>query len=134
MDLKLKALSSALIATIAGLFIAAIATHNHTSPYAAIGPFAGCYSNGADRLMLSPVGEIVTNGTAAGSYKIVSPVGGKHGFLVEANGLNLKGGNGTPLGATRGTGGFFWPISQRALKITFAPRTEMALRKILPSC
>ena len=131
---KSRLISLALVAVIAVLFIAVFATRNRESRYTPIRFFAGCYSNGADRLVLGRGGEITINGRAAGSYKIVSPVGGKHGFLAEANGLSLTGGNGSPMVAAQGAGGFFWPISDDAITITFAPATAMTLRKIRPSC
>ena len=133
-DLNLRVLLFVVVAALVTLFLAAKSTSNREGPYAPTAFFAGCYSNGADRLVLGRGGEIVINGRPAGSYKIVRPVGGKHGFLAEANGLNLTGGNGAPLGAVQGNGGFLWPISHDAINITFAPATVITLRRILPSC
>jgi hypothetical protein len=83
--------------------------------------------------MLRANGGLDINGTAAGAYRIVKPVGGKHGYLVEASGLTLAGGNGALVGAAQGTGGFLWAINDDTLDITFAPDVVMTLRKMPPS-
>jgi hypothetical protein len=123
------------MAVITSLFIAVLATRDRQSPYVPNGSFAGCYRNGMDRLVLGTGGDIKINGSAAGSYKIVKPVGGKHGFLVEADKLRLTGGRGTPVRAEQGDGGFLWPIHGETFDIVFAPGAAMTLRKTkTPTC
>ena len=98
--------------------------------YAARDPFAGCYRDPAGSLLeLNPTGTIHSAGKLAGGYQIVSPVGGKHGYLVEASNLNLMVQDDKVI-AEPGSGGFFWPISQDGeLVVTFAPDTRRVFRK-----
>ena len=94
----------------------------------------GCYSNDHNRLLLLPDSHLRVNGSAAGSYKIVEPVGGKHGYLVEAEGLHLTGGRGKRVTATPGDGGFLWPINDKTLDILFAPDVALRLTKAPLPC
>ena len=129
MDTKSRLLLLVVISGIAGLFVALLATSNRKNSYAPIGSFVGCYSNGIDRFTLGARGDLVVNGVAAGSYQILKPVGGKHGFLLEADKLTLAGGRGTPIRAARGNGGFYWPITGDTLDVLFAPDVEITLQK-----
>ncbi len=128
-----RLVSWALIAVIVGLFIVVIETRNRQPIYASIEPFVGCYSDGANRLLLEANGRLAINGTAAGSSRIVKPVGGKHGYLVEVSGLTLASGRGGLVIATGGTGGFLWPINDRAINLTFAPNAAIALKRTASS-
>lgn len=97
------------------------------SPRAA---FAGCYGDAeGSALELTSAGAIISGGMAVGSYQVVSPVGGKHGYLVEASNLNLSM-VGNRMVAQPGSGGFLWPVSsQGEITITFAPDTRIILKK-----
>lgn len=128
-DLRQRCLTLAPAVVVIGLFAAVYATSNRESRYGPLTQFVGCYSNGRDRLLLLPSGRLRINGTAAGSYKILKPVGGKHGYLVEADGLKLTGGRGVPVAAMPGRDGFFWPISSEAIDVLFAPDIELSLEK-----
>ena len=103
---------------------------NASDRYSSRAAFAGCYSDShGNALELTSGGAIVSGGIAAGSYQIVSPVGGKHDYLVEATKLNLSMA-GNRMFAKPGSGGFFWPVSSEGeLTVTFAPDTRLILRK-----
>jgi hypothetical protein len=123
------------IIVVAALFVSVFATSNRQTRYAPIGSFDGCYADRSDRLLLRADGGIEVNGTAAGSYRIVKPVGGKHGYLVEAKGLKLSSGRGAMMRSTKGTGGFHWRINDEAIDVTFAPDVTATLKKVaLSSC
>jgi hypothetical protein len=96
--------------------------------------FEGCYAGpGISVLRLAPSGQLLNGGERVGSYRIVAPVGGKHGYLVEATGLNIRRlSSGVVM--TPGDGGFLWPIAPSGmLKITFAPDGEYELHR-QPAC
>jgi hypothetical protein len=117
------------MALIAVVFIVIVATSNHSSPYVRISPFVGCYvSADRDRLALADDGHIRFNGVVAGSYRVLAPVGGKHGYLVQAEGLELRR-SGNAVVATAGRGGFFWPIDSQSIQVIFAPSSAIELRK-----
>jgi hypothetical protein len=115
----------------AGLLIAVFATSNRGSPYADSRPFVGCYqSSDGNKLRLSENGHIVVNGVAAGSYRVLAPVGGKHGYLVEAEGLELELNEvGHLIAAQSGHGGFFWDTDGKSLRVIFAPSSEIAFQR-----
>lgn len=121
--------SWALITLVVGLLIVVIETRNRRPIYASIKPFAGCYSDGANRLLLEANGKLSINGTAADLSRIVKPVGGKHGYLMEVSGLTLASGRGDLVVATGGSGSFLWPINDRAINLTFAPDAEIVLKR-----
>jgi len=128
--LRSRLLSLLLLGGIASFFMAVFATQIHQNPYTLVGPFAGCYSNGTDDMVLKPDGELLINRTKAGTFGVLKPVAGKHGFLVEATGLNLVGGSGASIRAAKGDGGFLWPISDKAIDLVFAPDTTVTLRRL----
>lgn len=119
-------------AVVAVLAIVILWTSRWNAPdkYSPRAAFAGCYRDArGTTLELTSTGTIVSGGIAAGSYQIVSPVGGKHGYLVEAANVNL-GMVGDRMVAQPGSGGFFWPVSsQGELTVTFAPDTRLILKK-----
>lgn len=92
--------------------------------------FAGCYRDSAGSFLeLGSTGIIHSVGKRVGTYKIVSPVGGKHGYLVEVSNLQLQLQDDN-LVAQPGSGGFLWPISpQGELTVTFAPDTKRSFHK-----
>ncbi|HET7281861.1 MAG TPA: hypothetical protein VFI67_06025 [Sphingomicrobium sp.] len=117
------------MALIAAVFIAIVVTSNRSSPYVRISQFAGCYvSADGDKLVLSGDGHIHFNGVAAGSYRVLAPVGGKHGYLVEAEGLELRL-SGNAVVTSAGRGGFYWPIDSQTIQVLFAPSREIEMRK-----
>lgn len=90
-------------------------------PYLPKGSYAGCFlAPGGQRLRLSPNGSIVADGQPMGQYKVIAPVGGKHGPLVEATGLNVRSYNGN-VDFVRGSGGFFWKVSNQGLEVMYGP-------------
>ena len=121
-------------AVIGAAFIAIFAISNRSSPYAAPQPFVGCYESPAgDKLQFSTDGQIIMNSSAAGSYRILAPVGGKHGYLVEAQGLDLSQ-SGNSVVARAGHGGFYWPIDGQTLHIIFAPSSQVQFQKAAKEC
>jgi len=128
-NLREKLLALGLAVMVIGLFAAVYATRNRESQYAPVSPFVGCYSNGRDQVRLLATSRLWINGAEAGSYKIVKPVGGKHGYLVEAEGLRLTGGREKPIGAMTGDSGYFWPISDRMIELIFEPDVVLDLTK-----
>jgi hypothetical protein len=92
--------------------------------------FVGCYADGwGNSLELSPTGRIMSENKTVGTYRIVAPVGGKHGYLVQANSINIRT-IGQKLVSESGTGGFLWPVTKTGeLHVIFAPDTEDTLRK-----
>lgn len=123
------------LAAVIGLAVMAYATRNRGGRYAPIAPFVGCYSNGRNHLLLLPNGHLQLNGGAAGTYKIIKPVGGKHGYLVEAEGLHLSGGQQKPIRATIGHAGYFWPLSDQMIELIFESDVVQDLSKAkAPSC
>jgi hypothetical protein len=92
-----------------------------SNPYLPPSSFAGCYTaNNAQRLLLAPDGSLYADGKKAGTYKVVAPVGGKHGALIEATGLNVSSRNSRVTFAP-GSGGFFWDVTDKYLTVVFAP-------------
>ena len=98
-------------------------------PYLPAGSFAGCYvAQDAQRLQLSPDGLISADGEPVGKYRVLAPVGGKHGPLVEAEGLNIAFRNGRVI-FVRGSGGFLWMVSDKDLNVVFAPDGDVQFAK-----
>ena len=96
-------------------------TSCNSAPNLPAGAFAGCYkSQDAQRLLLSVDGSIYANGTRVGNYKVVAPVGGKHGPLIEATGLNVVSQKGS-VTFLPGSGGFLWPVTDRFLSVVAGP-------------
>lgn len=118
------------VVAVLAIFILWTSRWNASDRYSSRDAFAGCYSGaGGSALELTSTGVILSGGIAVGNYQIVSPVGGKHGYLVEAANLNLSMAGNRML-AQSGSGGFFWPISsQGELTVTFAPDTSLTLKK-----
>lgn len=96
--------------------------------------FEGCYVGlGIPALRLAPSGQLINSRGRVGSYHIVAPVGGKHGYLVETSGLNIKSQKAS-VTIMPGEGGFLWPITPSGeLTVTFAPDGEYQLHR-QPSC
>ena len=116
---------------IVGFFAIILATSNWGSPYTAPEPFLGCYSDqNGNRLQLSRGGNFAINGSSVGSYKILAPVGGKHGYLVETDGLRLSR-IGDSIRATPGRHGYgyLWAIDQQSLRVIFERDNEFDLTK-----
>lgn len=109
------------------LFSNGLSESNKYSPRDA---FAGCYRGvGGSDLELATSGNIRSNGIDVGRYQIVSPVGGKHGYLVEASHVDMHMTEGK-LTAISGSDGFFWDISSDGtLIVVFAPDSRLVLQK-----
>jgi hypothetical protein len=107
---------------------------NGPSQYSARESFSGCYADETgDTFELSSTGIVRSSGKRVGTFQIVSPVGGKHGYLVEASGMNLKINplNGRII-ALAGSGGFIWPISQNGeLTVIFAPDIQRVFQRVM---
>lgn len=98
--------------------------------YTTPGLFAGYYRDDAGScLELQATGLLKFSGRAAGNYRVIAPVGGKHGYLVEASNLKLRLEENRVV-AISGTGGFLWPISKGGrMTVIFTPGTQRELRK-----
>ena len=101
----------------------------NSTPYLPDGSFAGCYlADGAQSLRLAPNGVIFADGSQVGRYKVLAPVDGKHGPLVEATGLNVRSADGR-VEFVPGTGGFLWAVTDNGLNVLFAPDGEVQFAK-----
>jgi hypothetical protein len=96
--------------------------------------FEGCYVGPEiSGLRLGPSGQLLNDGKRVGSYRLIAPVGGKHGYLVEASGVNIKRQEAGIVMAP-GDGGFLWPIAPSGeLHVTFAPDGDYELHR-QPKC
>src|SRR3954447_13631504 len=80
------------------------------------GPFVGCYvSANGDALALDPSGMLRSRGSVVGTFKVLAPVGGKHGPLIRVDGVSVRT-DGANVYFERGRSGYFWPVSGEALQ------------------
>jgi len=125
--------TSAIIFLIMCLISTVLATSrcNSSSRFADPSAFLGCYASmSGDQLQLTPQGKMIINGAAVGTYRIISPVGGKHGYLIEVEGLNLELQGGKVV-AKSGDGGFQWKISDDlSINMIFAPSYRVIFQRI----
>lgn len=120
-------------ALVAAFFAAVLATSHRQTEYLPAQDFAGCYmADNAEPLMLLPDGSIHAAGKRAGSYKVLAPVGGKHGPQIEATGIDVSFRNGR-VTFTPGSGGFFWNVTDSDLTVVFAPDGLVRFAKSLNS-
>lgn len=129
---KRRSLDYLVPSVVALLAIAVLLTSRWQSNdrYAASDSFTGCYRDGVGSIFeLGGSGILRSGGAPVGKYRIVLPVGGKHGYLVEASNLNLTLDR-DRIVARSGSGGFLWPISEQGeMIVTFAPETQRAFRR-----
>jgi hypothetical protein len=82
------------IAVLAYLFIV-FRTVDHSDRYADIQPFAGCYfAANADVVVLGSEGRVSAGAGPVGTYSILRPVPGKHGYLLELDATGFAEVNG----------------------------------------
>ncbi|RST31580.1 hypothetical protein HMF7854_12600 [Sphingomonas ginkgonis] len=120
------------IAAVAALFVANTHIGEHYVPPQ---PFAGCYeTDGISPLELTPSGILRSAQTDVGRFKVVAPVGGKHGTLIEATAVDVVERRGRAF-FVKGAGGFLWPINGATLNVTYAPDGQMQLaRRPMAAC
>ena len=116
-------------AIVAAFFAAVLVTSHRQADYLAAQDFAGCYvSANSAPLLLSPSGSLRSRHLQVGTFKVLAPVPGKHGPLVEADALNVIRRDGQVI-FLPGSGGFLWPVTARSLRVTFAPDGELELAR-----
>jgi len=91
---------------------------------------AGCYTDlNGNHINLASGGTITVAGKEVGKYVLLSPVPGKHGYLVEASDLSLKMRE-SHLWGSRGDDSFFWDVDANRLKVVFAPANTLVFTKL----
>lgn len=132
-DLAEKVRSLAIPVAILVLVAAILVTSRLNSPsrYFSGDTFAGCYSDGfSNQIRLSKEKEILADGRPVGHYRIVSPVGGKHGYLVETTDIKVLKLPDGRITIQSGSGGFLWPISENGnLQMLFAPDGNVSMHR-----
>lgn len=124
----------ALVAVIVAWLAWIFATSHFGDDYLPSQTFAGCYvSPNGDPIELDPSGSLQSRGSALGTFKVLAPVGGKHGPLIEVDQISVltKGQN---VYFARGRGGWFWPVTSDELQVTvYPPGTLVMFRKATAS-
>jgi hypothetical protein len=120
-----------LVGTVIALWFAWIlATSHFGADYVPSQTFAGCYvSPNGDALELNPSGVLRSRGSSVGTFKVLAPVGGKHGPLISVDGVSV-GTKGANVVFDRGRDGYFWPVSAEALQIIVPPDSSVRFQKV----
>jgi hypothetical protein len=83
--------------------------------------FIGCYYYSGNVINIEPDGKMMISGYQGARYQIVSPVPGKHGFLIKVYPVDLSYDK-EKIIAKDGSDGFLWPVSDNGiLSVAFAP-------------
>jgi hypothetical protein len=110
------------------------ATSHFGDEYLPSQTFAGCYvSANGDPVELDPSGALQSRGSTLGAFKVLAPVGGKHGPLIQVDEISvLRKGQNVYFG--RGREGWFWPVTGDELQVTvYPPGTLVTFRKTAAS-
>jgi len=128
---KPKAWAVLLVGAFIALWLAwMVATSRFGPAYLPSRIFAGCYvSSNGDLLELRPSGALLSHGSAVGTFKVLSPVGGKHGPLISVDGVSV-GTEGAHVHFDHGRDGYFWPVSTDALQVIFPPDNSVRFQKV----
>lgn len=123
------------ILVIVAVLVWVFATSHFSPEYLPARTFAGCYlSPNGDPILLGTSGTLRSRGLTTGKFEVHAPVGGKHGPLVEAEGLSVAF-EGDHVIFKPGTGGFFWAVNERTLRVVFAPNGDVRFtRAPVTSC
>jgi len=92
--------------------------------YASDDKFAGCYRALHMIFMLQKDGSIAFNGKSVGHYRILDPVGGKHGYLLETQNFSMTLDRGRLVAQPIG-GGTTWNINDRSLDVVVSTGMQM---------
>jgi hypothetical protein len=128
---KPRAWPSILVGAFISLWLAWIVVTSRFGPdYLPSRTFAGCYvSPNGDRLELRPSGALLSQGSAVGTFKVLAPVGGKHGPLISVDGVSVRT-KGSNVHFDRGRDGYFWPVSTDGLQVIFPPDNLVRFQKV----
>lgn len=110
---------------IVGALVWLIATSHFHDDLLPNGSFAGCYiSSAGDPLELDPSGALLSRGAKVGTFKVIAPVGGKHGPLISVDQTHVRM-TGSNVYFERGQSGYFWPVTQTELQVSVYPPGEL---------
>lgn len=115
------------------LFAASIAVYHSKPDYLPRQKFAGCYVSGnGDPLELDPSGSLRSRGSAVGRFNVDAPVGGKHGPLIDIDGVSVRM-RGANVYFERGREGYSWDVSKDGLQVVFPPDHSVVFKRAAAS-
>ena len=106
-----------------------LATSHFHEDYLPRQTYVGCYvSANGDSLELESSGSVRSHGSAVATFKVDAPVGGKHGPLIDLDGVSVLM-NGANVYFEHGHDGYYWPVSDVGLQVVFPPDHSVFFKK-----